>query len=59
MPAKAIHKSDVNCQVIARLPLNIERAIHCIGKLVLWRINAQVEGYGAPLNRRRVGQDYA
>ncbi len=58
MPAKAIHISNINRQIVSRLPLNIERAIHRIGELVAPRVNAQVKGYSAAFDQRRVGQDY-
>src|SRR5260370_33578889 len=58
MPDKGIHISNINPQIVSRLPLNIERTIHRIGELVAPRVNAQVKGYSAAFDRRPVGQDY-
>src|SRR5690242_12692142 len=54
MPAEAAHITDVHRQVVARLPLNVQRAVHSVGKFVVPRIRAQIEGWRTA---RDVGAD--
>ena len=44
MTAESIHIPDINRQIVAGLPLNVQRAVHRIGKLIVPRIIAQIEG---------------
>jgi hypothetical protein len=54
MPAKSVYEADVDGQIVPGLPLNIQRAVHCIGQFIGAIIDAQIEGYGVG-SRRRAG----
>ena len=43
MPAEGIHPADIDRQIVARLPLDVERGVHGIGKLVVPRVGRQIK----------------
>src|ERR1700722_1615340 len=43
MPAKGVYRADINREIIARLPLNIEGRIHGVGKLVVSRVRRKIK----------------
>ena len=56
MTAERVHVADINRQVVPRLPLNVERRVHRIGKLIVPCVDAQIEGLVPGLKMSGIGQ---
>ena len=48
--------ADVDREVAARLPLNVQRLVHGIGKLISPRVGSQIKWDIAILETRGIGQ---